>query len=901
MARRLIGTFLAVSVSFVSIFLIGNLGVAQPIAVAHEIKSRSDDGAVTVWLTLMLPNEFARANGVATVNVGCGGVRSCHRGYLHVTGTPASGITGGFSMLLSPGDYDLSISASLSSASLGRIEHRFANYPLSLSRPKLIDLEHVETEIKEFNDDGTVDLTIAYLARRAEEWPVTHFRASAECVEEPNCFSEIVIRPGWNDDPVGTPHGVYIELGGVVPGERQLKVRFESIDPAPSASFEAQSFEFLHVSIPVAKPPNVRFVGYDIVGYNEDGTATVQIEFEIERADAWPISSVSSTLHCVELACGFGGLIERTWSAEMSNSVIRWGAFATGFRPGVTRLSATFSGFQQPWLGADRSAEVAEITIDIEPQPEYKVVWDSDVEVIGYFMNGEARVNLELQVRQIGFAGPSVQTVQGLCFETVANDRNCANLETPIELDVGRVAVKMKFPDLRLGQGVNAVYVDAGRASGSFNVEVPDRFVGASREVWNCFVDPGRGRVRPCAGLEGQRVRKWDQAMVNVYRDGDPHYVAVFDEALNHVELITGIEYEIVDSHDEADVEAYLAHPSNQRTRELFGSNCNVHYSCVRHAFSESEAFAVEKGYVSVAPVFGGKPLEKDVFEKFVRYDVGLAATMVLVPHEHGSFYRDWHRGEPPFYTSAVDVKALPLLYLPQVTPGMLRSDIREFVVFADETLDYVPSLPDIEFVGYRLWRELVDAGSVALEMRGAEIQGNKRESGPSVQAQFSMIHPFQHRLVKVSAPNLEAIILGFSDEETWVFDGSRWAIEPAPAGITSVYRRDIKFGPSLVSPIEFLTDTKQYPGKFELRRLKGGSMSLVREAGEYPAGSYDAEIVFDPETYRVQSYRLKWYFHENVRPPYEVEAWNVKYGEGGFEVPDDIRKNSPYYHRHLR
>ena len=892
---------LAFSVLFVSISLTEDGGAAQPLAVAHEIKSWNDDGTATVWMTLTMPKEFARANGVTTINVGCGAVRSCHRGYLRVVGTPTSGLTGAFSIVLLPGEYGLSITATLSSARLGRIEHRFSNYSLSLPKPKLIDMEHVETEIRELNDDGTVDLVIKYFASRAGEWPVTHFRASAECVEGPDCSSVITVRPGWNDDPVGTPHGVYFELNGFVPGERRLKVTFESVDPVPSEHVEAKSIEDLSVSIPVAKPPDVRFAGYEIVEYSEDGTATVQFEFDIERADAWPITSISSTLGCLDRSCGFSGLIERTWVDDLSNSVIRLGTIAPGFKPGNTRLGATFSAIHSPWIGADRSAVITEITIEIEPQPEFKVVWDSDADVVGYFMSGEAHVNLELSPRQLGFAGPSDETLQGVCFEVGINDRSCVRPAAPTEFSVGRDSVKVKLPGLRLRQGMTTVSIDAGRASGSASIEVPVRTVGVSREHWKCFVDRGRGRVQPCAGLEGQRVRKWDRATLNVYREGDPFYVGFFDEALDHVETITGIEYEIVESIDEADVEAYLAHRGSPRIRELFDSHCSVFRPCARHEFAESESFAVVKGYVLVDHVFGGLALEDEVLEKHVRYEVGLAATQVLVPHASGSFDRSAHRGEPPFYTSVIDVKALPLLYLPQVTPGMRREDIREFVVFADEMLDYVTSLPDIELVGYHLWRELMDARSVALEARGADVRDDTREYGPSIEVQFSDIYPYQHRRVKFSAPTIDAVILGFAEEETWVFDGSNWVIEPGLTGFTSVYRQDIKFEPSLVTPIEFLADTRQYAHRFELKRLESGLMSLIREAGPYPSGDYDAEIVFDPETYRVQSYRLKRYFDENVRPPYEVEAWNIRYGEGDFELPDEIRENSTYYDRFFR
>ena len=887
------------TVSLITFALPSNRGAAQSANITHEIRSWNESGIATVWITLNLPNDFVRTNGVTTINVGCGEVRSCHRGYLRVSGTASTGVTGSFSMLLPPDEYGLSITAILSSARLGRIEHRFSNYSLSLPKPKLIDMEHVETEISELNDDGTVDLVIKYFARRTGEWPVTYFRASAKCIEEPDCSSIKTVRPGWNDDPVGTPHGVYFELNGIVPGERRLKVTFESINPVPSEHVEAKSIEDLSVSIPVAKPPNVSFAGYEIVEYSEDGTATVQFEFDIERADAWPITSISSKLGCLDRSCGFGGLIERISFNDSSKSVIRWETIAPGFKPGKTRLGATFSAIHSPWIGADRSAVITEITIEIEPQPEFKVVWDSDADVVGYFMSGEAHVNLELSPRQLGFAGPSDETLQGLCFEVEGNDRSCARASAPTEFSVGRDRVKVKLPRLR--QGLNMVSIDAGRASGVVSVEVPVRTVGVPREVWKCFVDSGRGRVQPCAGLETQRVRKWDRATLNVYREGDPLYVKFFDEALDHVETITGIDYEIVESIDDADVEAYLAHRGSPRIRELFDSHCNVFRPCARHEFADSLSFTVAKGYVLVDHVFGGLPLEKDALEKFVRYEVGLAATQLLVPHASGSFDRSAHRGEPPFYTSVVDFKVLPLLYLPQVKPGMRREDIREFVVFADETLDYVPSLPDIELVGYHLWRELMDARSVALEARGADVREDTREFGPIIDVQFSDIHPFTHRLVKFSTPDLDALILGFVDEETWVFDDSNWVLESVSPGFTSVYRQDIKFEPSLVTPIQFLADTRKYPDGFELRRLESDLMSLTREVGRYPRGDYDAEIIFDPESYRVQSYRLKWYFDEDVRPPYEVEAWDVEYGEGDFEMPEGIRENSAYYDRFLR
>ena len=113
--------------------------------------------------------------------------------------------------------------------------------------------------------------------------------------------------------------------------------------------------------------------------------------------------------------------------------------------------------------------------------------------------------------------------------------------------------------------------------------------------------------------------------------------------------------------------------------------------------------------------------------------------------------------------------------------------------------------------------------------------------------------------------------------------------------GFTSIYRRDIKFEASLVTPIAFLADTRQYPNDFTLALLDNGMMSLTRKAGQFPIGSYDADIVFDPETYRILSYRLRWYFDGNIRPPFEVKAWAIEYGQGGFSIPEQIRENSDY------
>ena len=135
-----------------------------------------------------------------------------------------------------------------------------------------------------------------------------------------------------------------------------------------------------------------------------------------------------------------------------------------------------------------------------------------------------------------------------------------------IGMGVGSAGASLAVPGLRLPPGDNVLLVNAGDASDHIIVSVDERIV-MSRDMWDCFTDTtGIPRITPpydfdtCSGFTGPRVRRWALDTVNVYREGDEDYVVVFDDALDVMADITGIEYVIVDDVGSAHVEAYLGH-----------------------------------------------------------------------------------------------------------------------------------------------------------------------------------------------------------------------------------------------------------------------------------------------------------------------------------------------------
>ena len=686
--------------------------------------------------------------------------------------------------------------------------------------------------------------------------------------------------------------------------------------------------ERFRIAVPEPRPLEVEFDGYRISGKNADRTVNATLEFTLRRPDAWPMPAIRVSLQCQgSVSCDEEYVLIPDWSAlslelgrDESVTEHRWRASINNLPTVPIELNATFDVLAGNWSGPARSAVLRTITVPTDESPDAKVNWRvEEADVRGYYMDGTARVDLSLtadvhnhrhsgESRNPEGRGNGEARVTSVClFADEKRGEECQTLPDTttalmIGMGVGSAGASLAVPGLRLPPGDNVLLVNAGDASDHIIVSVDERIV-MSRDMWDCFTDTtGIPRITPpydfdtCSGFTGPRVRRWALDTVNVYREGDEDYVVVFDDALDVMADITGIEYVIVDDVGSAHVEAYLGHEGNERVNDELGEHCSQ-WHCV-HSFSSTYAHDTVDGaiisYLHRGELGSGEGTRA---QRYYRSEITDYTKQALLPV--GLQIRPFLQGlrDPTTHLRPHDVPMYRLIYSPKAVPGMLFDDLQDLVVFEDETLDYEPSLPPADLVAFKILAEYFRAGSISVDMIGSDLRGAAIIPGTRLMAQFGDYSAYESRHIKFSTESWSGIIFGF-DDESWSSAGGRWTMSDGHTGRGRRYRDELKFDFPLADPTRliftelFATYSSQLAVNAQSQYVYVTEIQDVNTRWPKP----NIEIVIDPETYRMVSYTLEWHFdaEDNVRLPYRVEAEVVEYG-AEIEIPEEVREGSAY------
>ena len=105
-----------------------------------------------------------------------------------------------------------------------------------------------------------------------------------------------------------------------------------------------------------------------------------------------------------------------------------------------------------------------------------------------------------------------------------------------------------------------------GTKSEILDIEVPERILGVSRDVWECFKDTLKVETFweedegvGCAGWSTDRIQKWDQeSPLRISVSGGHGFVAEFKDALQYVASTLNHQFEVVDPEQVVDIRAYV-------------------------------------------------------------------------------------------------------------------------------------------------------------------------------------------------------------------------------------------------------------------------------------------------------------------------------------------------------
>ena len=200
------------------------------------------------------------------------------------------------------------------------------------------------------------------------------------------------------------------------------------------------------------------------------------------------------------------------------------------------------------------------------PVPVVKLVLDAESTVAGYWSDGTADVEVTATLRNEGTLRlDGAREVTATCISEGDERRACSE-ELSLSLPDGFAPSSDSFT-LRLPMGATTLAFDYGEDEPlTFDVDVPERILGVDRDVWECYSDrPPKGwswetHDALCGGLDhGLIVEKWiGDVPVKVWAIGPPNYIELLESVLNEMASLTGLEFEWIDSFEQADFRAYL-------------------------------------------------------------------------------------------------------------------------------------------------------------------------------------------------------------------------------------------------------------------------------------------------------------------------------------------------------
>lgn len=201
--------------------------------------------------------------------------------------------------------------------------------------------------------------------------------------------------------------------------------------------------------------------------------------------------------------------------------------------------------------------------------PVVRLVLDAESTVAGYWSDGTADVEVTATLRNEGTLRlVGARELTATCVAEGDERRDCRH-ELSLSLQDGFAPASGSFT-LQLPMGATTLELDYGGDEPlSLDIDVPERILGVDREVWECYIDrPPKGwdwdRDELLCGtmtsVDGEAVvEKWvNDVPIKVWATGDPLHVSALESVLAEISVVSGLEFESVDSEARADFSAYV-------------------------------------------------------------------------------------------------------------------------------------------------------------------------------------------------------------------------------------------------------------------------------------------------------------------------------------------------------
>ncbi len=645
-------------------------------------------------------------------------------------------------------------------------------------------------------------------------------------------------------------------------------------------------------------------------GFIRGGTANILIDFSVSNLGVAPSGDFLVAVACPEIPDAT--CVGETRVESLAPGGTFSGVIDAVVPQGVTGIVLFAGDLEYGYRWGD--ANTIPITVDVPLQPDIDPVFASEAELIGYYSNGDAAINVTASLRNDGAEPiPGDYLIAITCFKDEEVASTCGDVLT-LELTDGYGPVSGSVM-LRSPSGEINLDLDGGEIvdinktiADEIEVSIPERIVGIDRDLWRCFSDTTTSDEFPrgsCSGRDGDVVSKWSQdEPVTIWINGLSAYSEQFQDTLQELAPQLNFTYQLVPDARRADIEVYVG-ITEEDARVLGFGRCDGFWGCTDYETNENGE--VVAGEIVIFEINDAGLRKLGLINESIRYAMLHSMMQVMVPLG----YRDVPDSAMSIDTglrfptmSASDREIVRILTSPLVETGDTTADIESLIVFSDEVLDVQDPAPltNIDIIeNARL--KLHDERSVLYNMRGEWSGGTCIDRfGPSqvTVSEFSSHRGLRYRLTDAS-------------ERFYAF----WRSEDGRAeywdGGTRSWRRfsvsdeqelisETAWSPQFSDPMALMVSVLWF-GEESLteaaRDEDGIEFRIDRLRGHVAPEWTDEAIVsatfkIDPTNYEIINFNMTWQF--DVRgltcDQYDVEANLIEYG-ASLVIPSEVRNRS--------
>ena len=640
-----------------------------------------------------------------------------------------------------------------------------------------------------------------------------------------------------------------------------------------------------------------------LLGYANTGEGLVEVDLKMTNVGVAPGTDVAIGLECVDpehFDCSqtaTSDLIPAGGSADLTFSM----TVPQGFTGAVAYAGALDGGYR--W--GDENVVAFPIEVPEHPATRLALSVESSPRS-EYWSDGTANVDVVLSLRNEGYAPfEDPQEISFVCLQGEEVIEGCGG-EVTVSLADGFGPETSEPLMLRISMGITLLEVEYGAEEAArFEVEVPERILGVAREVWECFSDrPGEGAENEgCGGWFKETIVKWDQSKpVKVWATGEENYITILEESLEELSPLLNLEFQWVESEDDADVKALIGVSIEEAKAANF--YCEHSWGCA--SWNGEHPNVIDRATIGVWPT-------KDYFN-----DVELQALLVRRVTDHEVLHAlvpIRHRVDP---LSAMSVTGLmmaeknpmdeALIRLHSntlVKPGMTVQEVEELIIFGDELVDWQhpdvtePTPIDLVAQAYVTFRE---AETVGFRIRGS-WPGCGHEFG-TADLQFASLASGAANLVRFKDRGMNAYIIseppGGRATEYWrSIDGTWQTVYSSDIFKNTAWRRGFSNPFAMFNSILVLAD----PERIRVSEPESGVLRLdvylektLRNISWSDGEVLTSNLTIDVETREIRSFFMSWQFkprRENSCTTYSSKATDGVYGIE-IDIPPVILRDSP-------